>query len=203
MSITMTEMQKSALQEAGNIGSGHAAIALSQIMGRKIMIVIPSVEVFLLKDLQYVIDGKGTSFVLISLPVLGQARGALIFALEEGMALKLCDIVMGIDKEKTKAFGELELSALKEIGSILAASYLNAISEMTDISLLVSIPICDIGEVTLIDKILTAKNIVTKDTSEILCIKTEFVESATRIEGYLIFVPVEDTIEKIISSLGA
>jgi chemotaxis protein CheC len=202
MAIVMTEMQKSALQEAGNIGSGHAAIALSQLMNRRIKVVIPTVEIFLLKDLPSIIDGKGIPFVLISLSVLGQAKGVLIFTLEEGMALKLCDIVMGLDKDETKALGELELSALKEIGSILVASYLNAISEMTNMSLLVSVPACDVGEVTLIDKILTAKNIATKDTEEILCIKTEFVEAATRIEGYLVFAPAEDAIRKIISSLG-
>lgn len=39
--IKLFEMQKSTLLEAGNIGSGHAAIALSQLMGRKVMVAIP------------------------------------------------------------------------------------------------------------------------------------------------------------------
>lgn len=204
MVITLTEMQKSALQETGNIGSGHAAIALSQLMGKRIMIVIPTVEVFLLKDLKNILGGEAVRYVLVSLSVLGQVQGSIIFVLEEKMAFKLCNVVMALDlnKEQPKTLGELELSALKEIGSILAAAYLNAVSELTDIPLLVSVPTCNIGGISLINTIITAKNIAAKDTDCALCVKTEFVESATRIDGYIIFMPAENAIEKIIASLG-
>lgn len=200
--ITLSELQRDALREVGNIGSGHAAIALSQLMGKRIMIVIPSVEVFLLKDLQHIIDGGQAAHAMISLSVLGEARGVMIFILEKGMAMRLCDIVMGLTGDKTGALGEIEISALKEVGSILTASYLNAVGEMTGISLLISTPSCDIGDMAFIDKILVSRNIATKGTDQVLCVKTEFVESAMKIEGYLVFAPAEDAIEKIINSLG-
>jgi len=201
MPITMTEMQKSALQEAGNIGSGHAAIALSQLMGRKIMIAIPEVAILQLPQLSQEMYGRGKILVQVSLAVLGQARGVMVFTLEENIAMLLCDILMGQANGKTKLLGELEQSALKEVGSILSASYLNAISEMTGLSLLVSTPSCNIGEAVLLDKIVAENDISLKNIKDVLCIKTEFIESSTRIEGYLIFIPLEDAVEKIISKL--
>lgn len=202
MAIKISEMQKSALLEAGNIGSGHAAIALSQLMGRKIMIAIPSVEVFDLPGLNGKLDGKETKTVQISLSVLGSARGVVIFTIKEEMAFMLCDIVMGQPQNQTKMLSNLELSALKEVGSIIGASYLNAISELTGLSLIVSTPEYYLGKLSLIDKILTKKEIDIKEVKDVLCIKTEFIESAAKIEGYLFFVPVGESVERIMNALG-
>lgn len=199
--MELNEMQRSALQEAGNIGSGHAAIALSQLMGRRIMIAIPSIQLFELEELENIVNGKNKIFVQISFSVLGDVRGAIIFVLEKSMALKLCDVVMGQEAEKTKLVSELEQSALKEVGSILSASYLNALSEMTKLSLIISVPEYSIGDAKLIDKILVHKDLDPVKIKEGLCIKTEFIEFANRMEGYLIFVPTQDAIEKILNRL--
>ncbi|MFH1791256.1 MAG: chemotaxis protein CheC, partial [Candidatus Omnitrophota bacterium] len=40
MKHNLTNAQLDALKEATNIGAGHAAIALSQLIGRKIMIAV-------------------------------------------------------------------------------------------------------------------------------------------------------------------
>ena len=46
----LSEFQLSALAEAGNIGSGHAAIALSQLIGHKIMVAVTKVQVVNVKE---------------------------------------------------------------------------------------------------------------------------------------------------------
>ena len=202
MAIKLTELQKSALLEAGNIGAGHAAIALSQLMGRKIMIAIPSIETFELSTLASGIDGKNAKLVHVSLSVLGTTKGIMTFMLENTRALALCDIVMGQKKGKTKTLGDLEQSALKEIGSILAASYLNAISEMTGLSLVISTPDYDLGPIDLLEKVLARKELDLKKVKDVICIKTEFIEATTKIDGYLIFIPAQDAIDKVMGRLG-
>lgn len=202
MPIAMSEMQKSALLEVGNIGSGHAAIALSQLMGRKIMIAIPSIEVIELTKLYEILNGKDKNFVQVTLKVLGDAKGALVFTMREDMAFSLCDIVMGLAKGETRFLGEIEQSALKEVGSIISASYLNAISEMTSFSLIVSTPEYQIGKMKQLNDILSRKDMAVNSAGKALCIRTEFIEAATRIDGYLVFIPAENAIEKIIGALG-
>jgi len=203
MAIVMTEMQKSALLEAGNIGSGHAAIALSQLMGKKIMIAIPSIELFELPCLGgAILDKEEDSFIQVSLKVLGEVKGAMAFVINEEKAKLLCALVMGQKKGAITALGELEQSALKEISSILAASYLNAVSEMINLSLIVSIPDYHIGGIKLLDKILKENGMEVNSATTAICIKTEFIEAATRVEGFLIFIPAENAIQKILGLLG-
>ena len=42
---SLSELERDALREVANIGAGHAATALSQMTGRKIMIDVPEVSV--------------------------------------------------------------------------------------------------------------------------------------------------------------
>lgn len=202
MTITMTEMQKSALLEAGNIGSGHAAIALSQLMGKKIMIAVPAVNVFDTKDLGNVFPGSNKVLSLVSLKVLGDVKGVMLFSLEETMALLLCEIVMGQTRNTIKSFNELEISALNEVGSIVTASYLNALSEMTGLSLIVSTPSHHICKSRLMGDVLKKEGVKVEVLKNFICIKTEFIEADTRIEGYLLFMPADGAVQKLLGGLG-
>lgn len=188
--------------EAGNIGSGHAAIALSQLMGKKIMIAIPSISLIELTDLSGVLEDGDRSYVLVDLMVLGDIKGTIIFTLDEVTALALCDIIMGQPKNTSQALGEIELSAIKEVGSIMSASYLNAVGDMIGKSLIVSVPEFQVGKREVLEKILAKKNIERGDSDQVFCIKTEFVEAAEKIEGYLIFMPSGNSIETIVGLLG-
>jgi len=42
--LNLTDEQKDALSEVGNIGAGHAATALSQLIKKKVMISVPSLS---------------------------------------------------------------------------------------------------------------------------------------------------------------
>ncbi|MDD5773902.1 MAG: chemotaxis protein CheC [bacterium] len=202
MAIKITEMQRSALQEAGNIGSGHSAIALSQLLGKKIMIAVPSVHIIELSRLDTFLNGTQKEIIQISLLVLGSVKGIIIFAIQEDGAAMLCDIVMGKPKIISKLTDEFQQSALREIGNIVAASYLNAVGEMTRLSLIVSTPDYNIGKIGLSEKFLNKNGISKEDIEDVLCIKTEFTEAATKVEGFLVFIPIGDAIKKIISALG-
>ncbi len=197
----LSEMQKSALLEAGNIGSGHSAIALSQLMGRKIMIAIPSIEIVQLKDVSRLLNYEH-DVVQIGMAVLGDIMGVMFFTQSEESAKQLCDVVMGQEKGTTVALGEIEISAMKEIGSILGASYLNALSEMTKMLMLISVPELAVGKMDMMEGFLRRKEVKIAKESDIFCIRTEFIEAAAQIEGYLIFTPDDDSIDKLMEALG-
>ena len=126
----------------------------------------------------------------------------MVFTVAKSMAIVLCDIVMGQPRGTTKALNDLEQSAMKEVGSIISASYLNAVSRMTGLGLVISVPTCSIGEVKLLNRMLIEKNGQAQDSRQIICIETEFMENTIKIKGYLIFIPDGDAAGKIIKSLG-
>ena len=202
MKNILSEMQRSALLEAGNIGSGHAAIALSQLMGRKIMIAIPSIEIVEFHDLKKVIPNGGRELLQVVLGIYGDARGAMLFVLDKETSMILCDMVMGQERGKTTILGDLEMSALKEVGSIVSASYLNAISEMTGVAMMVSVPDCTINDIDHLGDVLANKNVEIGDVESMFCIRTEFIQMDTKIDGYLLFMPIAESAGKIIKNLG-
>ncbi len=203
MEIVLTEMQKSALLEIGNIGAGHAAIALSQLMDKKIMITVPSIEILKLLELDKILPDTDKKYIHIYLMMLGDMRGIISFVLEYDTALRLYDAIKNLPAGKTRDLGGLEQSALEEIGNILSSSYLNAVSKITGFSLVVSVPECLIGSTGGENRgIFQRQGIAADNINNVICIKTVFIEEAAKIDGYLIFAPTDTAIGKIIKSLG-
>lgn len=200
--MKISDIQKSALIESGNIGSGHAAIALSQLMGHKIMIAVPSVEFFSLQDLEMVPNHEGKVFIQVSIGIYNDVKGVMVFIVEEPAANRLCDVVMGLPKGSTKLLGEFEQSALKEMGSILSISYLNAISDMTGLSMIGSIPEMNIGAMDSLINIVKKKHIDVRDIGDVICVRTSFIEEANRIDALMLFISTERDTAKIIKALG-
>jgi chemotaxis protein CheC len=200
MAITLTEMQRSALLEAGNIGSGHAAIALSQLMGRKIMIAIPSIEIVELQDFSRILPDDRSVYIMVSVPVLGDVGGSMHFVMEQEKSFRFCDIVMGQVANTTKKMGTIESSVMKEVGGIVINSYLNAVGDMTEMSISISVPDFLIGGSSDL-QIEMNKNRQMSDPRQFMCIETEFIEEEERVDGYLILVPTGDAIGKIIKAL--
>lgn len=128
-----TEMQQSALAEIANIGSGHAATALSALIGRPVDV---GYAVATLTVLARAIDELGEPMnrsALVDTPIAGD-QGSMLLVFPEDAAAQLCEML------GTSIADEMGRTALQEVGNILSASYLNALVEMTGIPLEVEPP---------------------------------------------------------------
>ena len=93
----------------------------------------------------------------------------------------------------------MDMSALKEIGNIIAGSYLNALSAMTKLTIAQSVPYIAID---MAGAILSVPAIqFGKIGDNALMITTEFGDEVM-IEGYFILLPDLESYEKILKSLG-
>ncbi|MEE8477106.1 MAG: chemotaxis protein CheC, partial [Gemmatimonadales bacterium] len=72
----------------------------------------------------------------------------------------------------TEAFGEMEESALKEVGNILSSAYLNALSDFMGMMLVPSVPtmVVDYAAAVLTSTYLTFGN----ERDVVLCVETQF-----------------------------
>jgi chemotaxis protein CheC len=123
-----SDMQQSALAEIANIGSGHAATALSMLTGRPIEV---GYSKAVLTVLARALDELGEPMnrsALVDTPIMGD-QGNMLLVFPEDAAEQLCELL------GTTMADEMGLTALQEVGNILSASYLNAIVEMTGIPL--------------------------------------------------------------------
>src|SRR5271157_3907958 len=138
--LNLTDAQVDALKEVGNIGAGHAATAMSQLIKRKIMIKVPEVKVIKLTDMSGLIGDANSLVAGIVMNVLGDITAKIVLLLTRESALSLADMLLQKKSGTTKVLSEIGSSAIKETGNILAGAYLNALNEFLGILLLPSVP---------------------------------------------------------------
>lgn len=120
-----TEIQLDALRELANVGSGTAGIALSGLVCRPIDISVP---VALALPLAEAVDALGDAadrVTGVALPVAGDLDAAALLLFGDEEVAVLCGL-LGVAPAT-----ELGQSALAEVGNVVCASYVGALSAMT------------------------------------------------------------------------
>ncbi|MBS1869743.1 MAG: chemotaxis protein CheC [Actinobacteria bacterium] len=128
------EQQLDALRELASIGSGTAATALSQMLGRPVGLAVPRALALPLAD---ALDAVGEPDAMVASVVLpvgvgdGDAAAEIVVLLlfSYRCAASLCEL-LGVEPRS-----ELGDSALGEIGNILGASAVGALAQMTGLAL--------------------------------------------------------------------
>ena len=111
----------------------------------------------------------------------------------------LVNKLMMEDVPADKPFDEMELSALKEIGNIIAGSYLSALSSMTNLVISPSVPYIAVDMAASILSVPAIEFGQFGDNA--LLIQTEICADVA-INGYFILMPEQGSYEKILTSLG-
>ena len=138
--FNLTPNQLDAMREIGNVGAGNAATALSQVLNKKIDMNVPKVSLIPIEEVPDLVGGPDSLIVAVFLRVYGKAPGNILFLMPKENAFFMVDDLMGRPHGTTQELGEMEVSALKEVGNILTGSYLNSFFHFTNISMVPSIP---------------------------------------------------------------
>ena len=190
------------LKELGNIGAGNATTAIATMLNLTIDMKVPKVELKAVEDLGSAICPEEETIVGIFLEVQNDISGSMMFLLKLDSAHYLVDRLMGgmgAAESSTGEFSEMELSAMKEIGNIIAGSYLSALSTMTNMVITPSVPYIAVDMAAAILSVPAIQFGQFGDNA--LLIETEFGDDMM-MEGYFILLPDEDSYDKILQSLG-
>ena len=196
----LNSMRYDILREVGNIGAGNATTALSQLINAKVDMTVPKVELLDFTELADVVGSAEKLVVGILLNLSGSVDGMMMFMMEYTAARHIVNQLMGTNAEGTEAFSEMELSALKEIGNIIAGAYLSALSSMTQLNIVESVPYMAID---MAGAILSVPAIAFGELGDkALLIESEFNQIENSVNGFFILIPTEESYGKILSSLG-
>lgn len=185
------------LKEIGNIGCGNASTALAQMLNRKVDMLVPKVRLLEFNEVGSILGGEEQIMAGIYLMVEGDITGSIMFLLEKECARNLVAMLMCTEPSTEEQFSEIEHSALKEIGNIITASYLNSLSTLTNLSIYPSVPALCIDMAGAILSVPAIEFGLIGD--KILLIENEFSEG---LNGYFILVPDLDSYDKIFASIG-
>jgi len=125
----LSSLQLDALRELANIGSGTAGTALSQLLGRSVDISVPNAVALPLAEAVEAVGPAEQEVTGVAIPLAGDMDAVvlLVFPVDDGGTL--C-AMLGVEAGTADA-----ISALGEIGNILAASYIGSLGAMTGLDL--------------------------------------------------------------------
>lgn len=193
------EFQIDVLREIGNIGAGHAATALSKLIQKEIDMKVPQVCIIPFDEVADCVGGAEAVVVTVFLRLEGECSGNMFFILDMGSAQRLLLQMTGIDKSADE-WGDMEISALHEIGNILAGSYLSSLSDFTKLNLQPSVPSLAID---MAGAILSYGLIELSQAGDFaLTIDTAFFEGNDQVKGNFFLIPDPDSLPVLFRSLG-
>jgi chemotaxis protein CheC len=126
---SLSDIQLDALRELANIASGTAATALSQLLAREVAISVPRALALPPADAVDECGDPEQHVAGVLVPIGGDIEGLVLLLIPFEHAERLC-AMLGVEPHT-----EVGDSALREIGNILATSYLNALGAMTGLGL--------------------------------------------------------------------
>lgn len=193
-------MELDVLTEVGNIGSGNATTALSQMLGIPLDIDVPAVRIL---DFQTAIDYAGGAEEVVAgvlVPLRGDIEGMMLFLLEKELTNIIISTFFGMEGVELSQITAEMASALTETGNILSGSYVNAIAELAQAYIEVEAPMMTID---MLGAIMSVPAGAFGEMSD----KLLYIDNLLKIEGRnikskMMLLPTIESLNNILRKLG-
>jgi chemotaxis protein CheC len=201
---TLNPNQLDALREVANIGAGHAATALSEMIGETIMISVPRINVARLEEVPPQVAAPDEPVAAVLMHMLGDLTGRTLLVFPRRTAHRLASMLLRrttpVDAD-SREFSEMDQSAIKEAGNILSSAYMNALSDFMGMMLLPSPPSL---AVDMSDAVLTTTYLqFGSDRDLVFCVESEFImdDTAETLRGFFLLLPDPASLQAILKAI--
>jgi chemotaxis protein CheC len=193
----LTEFEKDALKEVGNIGIGHATTSLAKMVNERVEITLPDLKLIQLIKLPGLIKNDSPMIGIIQ-ELKDDYRGFIVLLLSRDSSKFLIKLVLGEAKE-TNTFDEMEQSVLKEVGNIMNGTYISALSNFLGIRISLSPPthVYDMGD-AIINQLV---GVMSQEVDNVLFLRTEFIILSEKVNGKMFVITDSLSISKILDSI--
>ena len=191
-------------KEIGNIGAGNAASALAGLLNRRISMSVPEASVVPFNSIINVLDGPETLVAGILVDFSGDMSGYILLLL--GMKDAMTMVSQALEQQERDVtapdfcLNDMEQDTLIEIANILVGSFLSAISSMSELRVMPSVPQIAVDMLGAIISIATIEYGRIGDT--VLFLKTQFNDPAGEIAGHFFLIPDYNSYKILLKALG-
>jgi len=196
--LTLNELQRDALKEVGNIGAGHAATALSQLLNTTVKLAEPTIDVLKFRDLSQRMGSPERSVAALHMYIRGEAPGQMVVLFDREQAAEFVNVFIKRIIGDIQIFDSIVDSTLKELGNIIAGSYLTALISLTGINLLPSVPTLSYGTVQAAFRTLMS---ILPD-QDVFLIESQFLDKDRAVSGQFILIPETGSLQPLLSVFG-
>src|SRR6476646_4017436 len=197
--LSLKVLQIDALREVANIGAGHAATALSQMVGETIMITVPTINIARLEEVPVQMSDPDEPVAAVLMHMMGDLTGRTLLVFPKRSAVRLASRLL--KKENEQSLSEMGQSAIKEAGNILSSAYMNALSDFMGMLLLPSPPslAVDMSEAVLTSTYLQFGT----DRDYVVCVESEFVidDTGEPLRGFFLLLPDAASLTAILKAV--
>ncbi|MEG0780426.1 MAG: chemotaxis protein CheC [Oscillospiraceae bacterium] len=136
----LNSLELDTLREIGSIGTGNAATALSQMLGREVRITLPEVRIMEYNEAIDWIGGAETVTAGVLVKVGGQINGIMLSVQQLDFVNLVLDSMLDKTINEYSELTEIEASALVEVGNIMISTFTNALSGLAGLSVDLTVP---------------------------------------------------------------
>ncbi|PLX26700.1 hypothetical protein C0583_06750 [Candidatus Parcubacteria bacterium] len=197
----LNDLEIDILKETSNIGSSHAATAVSQMINKRINISVPEIRFAPIDDFKLHLAGfidDSIEATGVYLELTDEFSGSILYIFSQPSALALSDILMGREAGSSKKLGDMEKSAIMEVGNIIVSAYANALGDFVESKVLLTPP--ELKE-DLPGSVVGQIREKVKDISTALIFNTKMEEADKLFHSYFVLLPHPQSMEKIINKL--
>jgi chemotaxis protein CheC len=194
--------QLDGIKEIANIGSGHAATALSQLTKKKVMVSVPQVKIIKVEEMDSLFPRPDEVVVGALVNFLGDITGRVLLIFPRNEACVLTDSLISEKERSPGVFTEFERSYFKEISNIVIGSYITALANFLDFLILPSVP------ALVVDNALSVLSSVhlnfSEDKDYLFCVETlfHFDDNKSSLHGYFLLLPDSGSLEEILKAFN-
>ena len=136
----LTSMEIDTLREIGSIGTGNAATALSQMLGKEVRITMPEVRIMGYNEAIEWIGGPEAVTAGVLVKMVGDVGGIMLSVQKLELVNFILETMLGQGIQSYEDLEELQQSALIEIGNIMISAFVTALSGLAGIDISLTVP---------------------------------------------------------------
>lgn len=136
----LSRPQMARLQELASAAVGEVSRGLTEMFSAVVSVTALHVRVVELSEVPALVGSPELEVVVVYLIAEGEIPSHLLLLMEYPTALELCDILLEQPAGMTEELGEMEESALGEVGNIVGSFFLNSLAENVGVHLPITPP---------------------------------------------------------------
>ena len=189
------------LREMMNIGGGHVAGALSQLLDCDVDMKITKLHIAPFDSLPVAIGNPSEPVAGVRMEMIGDVRGYLYFIVTDENKQLLIEMT---EKKLLGAgyhSGGQDLSVLLEIGNILAGVHLVSLHDFCGLNIYHSMPVLAIDMIqALLDEAIATAG---RKKPPVVLVQQEFIVVKKDIRTFFLLMPFAEHLQTLVDSLGA
>ena len=136
----LTSLEIDTLREIGSIGTGNAATALSQMLGKEVRITMPEVRIMGYNEAIEWIGGPEAVTAGVLVKMSGDVGGIMLSVQKLDLINFILQTMLDRNIQDYKELEDLQQSALIEIGNIMISAFVTALSGLAGVDINLTVP---------------------------------------------------------------